>query len=50
MEAAVLGRAVALGDHDHPAVHGVGVGALHEVDVGLLAGLEDAELGVNGAL
>ena len=50
VEGAVLGRAVPLGGHDHAAVRVVGVGALDEVDVGLLAGLEDAELGVDGAL
>jgi hypothetical protein len=46
----VLGRAVPLGRHDHAGGGVERVGALDEVDVGLLAGLEDAELRVDRAL
>ena len=48
MEGAVVGVAVALGGHHHPVLGAVRVGALDEEDVGLLARLEDAELGVDG--
>ncbi len=50
MEGAVLLAAVALGGH-HDLLGGVvGHGPLEEEDVGLLAGLEHAELGVDGGL
>ena len=49
MEGPVVGVAVALGGHDDAALGAVRVVALDEEDVRLLAGLEDAELGVDGA-
>ena len=50
MEGPVLGRAVPLGGHHHTGGGIERVGALDEMDVGLLAGLEDTELGVDRAL
>ena len=49
VEGAVLLGAVALGGHHDAAAGVVRVGPLQQEDVGLLAGLEDAELGVDGA-
>ena len=49
VEHAVLGAAVALGGHERAPV-GAGYRALEEVDVGLLAGLEHAEVGVDGGV
>ena len=50
VEGAVLRRAVALGGHHDAVVRLERVGPLEQEDVGLLAGLEDAELGVDRAL
>ena len=50
MEGAVLLAAVALRGHHDPLGGVAGDGPLDEEDVGLLAGLEDAELGVHGGL
>ncbi|GMA18454.1 hypothetical protein GCM10025862_04750 [Arsenicicoccus piscis] len=49
VEHAVVRRAVALGGQDHRAVRVRGDPSPEQVDVGLLAGLEDAEVGVDGA-
>jgi len=45
----VVGAAVALRGHHDARVGVVRVGALEQEDVGFLAGLEDAELGVDRA-
>jgi hypothetical protein len=50
VEAAVLLPAVPLGRHHDLLGRVVGDGALEEEDVGLLAGLQDSELGVDGGL
>src|SRR3546814_16709356 len=48
MERGVLAGLVALGRHHHAGP--TGLGAFDQVDLGLLPGPEDAELGVPGAL